>query len=86
MNNISALLLGLTVVGALTMLSCRHQPSAPRITHVVARQAAALPSRPDVIVLDLRTPKEFAGGHIAGAKLVDFQSPNFATAGPTRPG
>jgi rhodanese-related sulfurtransferase len=30
-----------------------------------------------VITLDVRTPIEFAEGHIEGARLIDFQSGNF---------
>jgi rhodanese-related sulfurtransferase len=30
-----------------------------------------------VITLDVRTPGEFAEGHIEGAQLIDFQSGNF---------
>jgi rhodanese-related sulfurtransferase len=32
----------------------------------------------NAIVLDVRTPEEFAKGHIAGATLLDFKSPGFA--------
>jgi rhodanese-related sulfurtransferase len=30
-----------------------------------------------VITLDVRTPGEFAEGHVEGARLIDFQSGNF---------
>jgi len=30
-----------------------------------------------IIILDVRTPGEFSGGHINGALLIDFQSGNF---------
>ena len=30
-----------------------------------------------VVTLDVRTPGEFAEGHIEGARLIDFQSGNF---------
>lgn len=32
----------------------------------------------DVVVLDVRTPEEFAEGHLANAINIDFQSGNFA--------
>lgn len=32
----------------------------------------------DVIVLDVRTPEEFADGHLEGAVMIDFYSPDFA--------
>lgn len=33
---------------------------------------------PDFVILDVRTPAEFAAGHIAGARLFDFNAPDFA--------
>lgn len=30
-----------------------------------------------VVVVDVRTPEEFGGGHIAGAKNLDFNAPGF---------
>ncbi len=32
----------------------------------------------DLVVLDVRTPEEFAAGHVEGATLVDFYDPDFA--------
>jgi rhodanese-related sulfurtransferase len=38
----------------------------------------ALKEQKNVVVLDVRTPEEFKAGHIAGAKNIDFQAPDFA--------
>lgn len=40
--------------------------------------AKLLEEHPKIVVLDVRTPEEFAAGHIAGAKNVDFKAPDFA--------
>lgn len=46
---------------------------------LVSAPAAAetIADTPSVIVLDVRTPEEFAAGHIEGAVNIDFYSPTF---------
>jgi phage shock protein E len=39
---------------------------------------ALIKGKPGVLILDIRTPDEFAKGHIPGAKNVDFFSDDFA--------
>lgn len=39
--------------------------------------AKLLKDNPKIVVLDVRTPEEFAKGHIAGAKNVDFNADDF---------
>ncbi|MBI5550325.1 MAG: rhodanese-like domain-containing protein [Desulfobacterales bacterium] len=38
---------------------------------------AAHQGNPDFLILDIRTPAEFAQGHIAGAVSIDYYSPQF---------
>jgi rhodanese-related sulfurtransferase len=35
-------------------------------------------SRPEVALIDVRTPEEFAAGHIAGAVNIDYKAEDFA--------
>lgn len=59
---------------------CAAPPLDPHpepVRHVTAAEAAAVIERPGVVVLDVRTPSEYAAAHIAGARLVDFRSPGF---------
>lgn len=52
---------------------------APLPREVDAAQAAALlRERPDIVVLDVRSPEEFRMGHLAGATLIDHDGPGFA--------
>jgi rhodanese-related sulfurtransferase len=50
---------------------------------VLGGVASCAPSEPvelgaDTIIIDVRTPGEFAGGHLEGALNFDVQSPDFA--------
>src|SRR5690606_14763674 len=37
-----------------------------------------LARNPDAVVLDVRTPEEFASGHLEGARNIDFMDASFA--------
>jgi rhodanese-related sulfurtransferase len=41
---------------------------------------AAHQNDPGLVILDIRTPAEFAQGHIAGALSIDYYSPQFKSA------
>jgi phage shock protein E len=52
--------------------------AAPGVVTVGADEAAELLSdRSDLVVVDVRTPEEFAEGHLAGAELLDIYDPAF---------
>lgn len=38
----------------------------------------AIQSDPSILILDIRTPREFAAGHIEGAINIDYYDPDFA--------
>lgn len=44
---------------------------------VTPQQAADLAQDDDVVVIDVRTPEEFAEGHLEGAELIDFNGADF---------
>jgi len=62
------------IASALLLAGCSTSSSAIdlSVTEFSAKVAEA-----GVVTLDVRTPGEFAEGHIEGAQLIDFQSGNF---------
>jgi rhodanese-related sulfurtransferase len=50
------------------------------IRRISAAEGAALQADPpaDLVVLDVRTPEEFAEGHLDGAVMIDFYRDDFA--------
>lgn len=80
--------LALTVIGALALAACggaADEPAAdtaiiagrPAFGLISTAEAAQLAIDPEVVVIDVRTPEEFAEGHIEGAMLIDINSPTF---------
>ena len=64
--------------------ACGRQPEATptsKFPNLWAQQAQELIERnrgnPGLVVLDVRTPAEFAAGHLPGVVNVDFRSPDF---------
>ncbi len=53
-------------------------PGSPALIGVTEARALLADPPPGLLVLDVRTPEEFAEGALANARLIDFQSPDFA--------
>jgi phage shock protein E len=66
----------------IVMTSCISCAAAGEIniTHVNAEQAQKLIADKKVVVLDIRTPEEFAAGHIGGATNINFRAADFEKA------
>jgi rhodanese-related sulfurtransferase len=81
-------LAGALLVALIALSGCGSDDAAPSgsstaaaaapATLVSAQKAAELAADPGITVIDVRTPEEFAEGHLAGATMIDFQSPTFA--------
>ena len=65
-------------LAAACCLSCAV--AQDKVGHVNAQEAQKLIANTNVVVLDVRTPEEFAAGHIAGATNINFRAPDFAKA------
>lgn len=47
--------------------------------HLAASDFSTAMKQPGTVVLDVRTPTEFAGGHLPQARNIDFEAADFAT-------
>ncbi len=74
------LILAVTAIFILAIFGC-SKTSTTEIHHISAMEANALIKKntgnATLVVLDVRTPREFNQGHIAGAKLLDYHSSDF---------
>jgi rhodanese-related sulfurtransferase len=71
---------GLFGIEASNSLQAEDQKVAPKGYYDMGspQAAAMLKKFPSFVILDIRTPKEFAAGHLKGAKNVDFFGADFA--------
>ncbi|MEY2995893.1 MAG: hypothetical protein RLZ86_497 [Actinomycetota bacterium] len=58
------------------MVGCGGDSSSTSEQPAVAADAPAKDTR---MIIDVRTPAEFSGGHLDGAVNIDIQSPDFAS-------
>lgn len=82
----SPFVVAVTLLAALVLAACGGSDTAdetaaaerPGVVRVDADAAVSLlEDRDDLTVIDVRTPEEFAAGHLAGAELVDIYEPAF---------
>jgi len=70
----------LVLLATVSLIACAKPPTAG-VVALSARQAETLLARnsdnPEFVVLDIRTPKEYAQGHIPRAVLLDYYDPSF---------
>ena len=79
MKIFAALLVGLLSVGVNYVRADDTTNTVPaKVTHVDGKEAGKLVAKGDVVVIDIRTPSEFAGGHIAGATNINYRANNFS--------
>ena len=68
-----AILLGTTAV----LAGCSSDSAS--VENVSADQFLTASAEPGTVVVDVRTPAEFAAGHVDGAVNIDVESANFAS-------
>ncbi|MBT9543948.1 MAG: rhodanese-like domain-containing protein [Candidatus Sericytochromatia bacterium] len=85
----SRLFLSLLMVGGLILLACAPQQKQAETPEKVTSQAQGVfqtltvaqsdpvLKTPGLVILDLRTPSEFQGGHLKQAQMLDFYASDF---------
>ncbi|MGC6486353.1 MAG: rhodanese-like domain-containing protein [Planctomycetota bacterium] len=68
----------LLALAACTAEAVTDAPAFPDISVADAADLVGKDSGGDVVVLDIRTPDEYAAGHLPGAVLMDCKAPDFA--------
>ncbi|HEX6886984.1 MAG TPA: rhodanese-like domain-containing protein [Candidatus Nanopelagicales bacterium] len=72
------LLLLAALVGVTALLTgCSGSSSS--VSTVGAQEFVTSAAEPGTVVVDVRTPAEFAAGHVDGAVNINVESPDFAT-------
>jgi phage shock protein E len=67
----------LIVLAAMAMAACGATPSQSAVRTADASEAVSmLDSR---VVIDVRTPAEYAAGHVAGARNIDVEAADFSS-------
>jgi rhodanese-related sulfurtransferase len=83
-TRVAGIALGLAF--ALTGTACSTTTDDPKVAaeapafasqHVGAAEFAAAAAEPGVTIIDVRTPEEYASGHLAGAVNADVESADF---------
>ena len=77
----TGILLGLFLTSCDAPEENTTQSGDPRVVNVNTKEASQIlrdnKGNSNFMVIDLRTPEEFAQGHIKGATLINFTAPNF---------
>jgi len=76
----AAALVALLAVAALTVAACgqESESGAAGGTPAPGAEAASAARTQGATVIDVRTPEEFAAGHVEGAELIDIKDAGFA--------
>jgi len=80
MQHLSRRIVAVALVAALGIAACGGDTAVFDLTSADDAQELLADAPVGLVVLDIRTPQEFTGGHIAGAVNLDFYEPDFAAS------
>ena len=79
---LSAAALAMAAVTGISACSSTSPPASSSVAatgaHLSATEFSTAMKAPGTVVLDVRTPAEFAAGHLPEAKNIDIEGPDFA--------
>ena len=82
-RRLAAAALAVAAITAMSACSSDTPASSPASSatgqHMAASDFSTAMKAPGTIVLDVRTPAEYAGGHLPAAQNIDIEAPDFAT-------
>ena len=70
-------LAALAIAGSLFLVGCSSDASSAGVTTVDTQAFVTQLAEPGVTIIDVRTPEEFAAGHVDGAVNINLQSGTF---------
>ena len=70
-------LIAVSVAAALAVAACGGGGADYELVDAPSAFELTQDGAGEVVILDIRTPEEFAAGHIAGSVMIDFYSPDF---------
>ncbi len=65
-------------VGCGSTQQVEEQPAQGSVTTLAVEEFAKVIAQGNVRLIDVRTPSEYAAGHLEGAENIDVKNPNFA--------
>ena len=78
MRTMHRTLTAIAMAGILLLSACSGDTAVFDLTSAAESQELLAEAPSDLVILDIRTPEEFASGHIGGASNLDFYEPDFA--------